>query len=156
PINPMNRARELDLLLADATPKALICHDGLFRDVVQSLPAEAGAAVPPIVLTTSPLDRQSRNDPRLFAGMQRLETPGAADLDATIGAPAGQAPPPRPIRPDDVAFLVYTSGTTGLPKGAMNTHANVTYNAQVYRDWMALEDGVGVLGVAPLFHITGL
>jgi long-chain acyl-CoA synthetase len=156
PINPMNRAREMGLLLADSAPKALICHDTLFCEVIRDLPAQAGVAVPPIVLTTSPLDGQGRNDPRLFAGMARVETPGAEGLEATIGAHAGRRPPARPIGADDLAFLVYTSGTTGLPKGAMNTHANIAYNAQVYRDWIGLEDGVGVLGVAPLFHITGL
>jgi long-chain acyl-CoA synthetase len=156
PVNPMNREREIGLLLADSTPKALICHDTLYRDVVQNLPAEQRGLVPPIVLTTSPLDRQTRNDPRLFAGMEKVATPGADDLDTVIRAHRGQKPPARPIKPDDVAYLVYTSGTTGLPKGAMNTHANITYNAQFYRDWIALQDGVGVLGVAPLFHITGL
>ncbi|HEY2050543.1 MAG TPA: AMP-binding protein [Caulobacteraceae bacterium] len=156
PINPMNRAREMGLLLADAAPKALICHDALFAEVIRDLPAETGVAVPPIVLTTSPLDRQGRNDPRLFAGMARVETPGADGLEDTIRAHDGHRPPARATQPDDVAFLVYTSGTTGLPKGAMNTHANLAYNTQVYRDWIGLEDGAGVLGVAPLFHITGL
>src|SRR5436309_3098708 len=56
----------------------------------------------------------------------------------------------------DVAFLTYTSGTTGPPKGAMNTHGNVVFNAQTYRDWMSLGEDDVVLGVAPLFHITGL
>ncbi|HBD38878.1 MAG TPA: acyl-CoA synthetase, partial [Cupriavidus sp.] len=51
---------------------------------------------------------------------------------------------------------VYTSGTTGVPKGAMNTHGNVAFNAQVYRDWITLGEGEPILGVAPLFHITGL
>jgi long-chain acyl-CoA synthetase len=156
PINPMNREREVGLLLADATPRALICHDTLYRDVVLNLPDAQRPLVPSIVLTTSPLDRQTRNDPRLFSGMERAATPGADDLDAVIAAHRGRTPPARRARPEDIAFLVYTSGTTGLPKGAMNTHANITYNAQVYRDWMALPDGVGVLGIAPLFHITGL
>lgn len=156
PVNPMNREREIGLLLTDSTPKALICHDSLYRDVIGKLPDEQRGLIPPIVLTTSPLDRQTRNDPRLFAGVERVETPGADDLETVIKAHRGQTPPARPIKPDDIAFLVYTSGTTGLPKGAMNTHANVTYNAQFYRDWIELEDGVGVLGVAPLFHITGL
>ncbi len=57
---------------------------------------------------------------------------------------------------NDVAFLTYTSGTTGPPKGAMNTHANVVFNAQAYRDWVGLSEEDVVLGVAPLFHITGL
>ena len=156
PINPMNREREIGLLFADATPKALICHDTLWRDVVLGLPDDRRGVVPSIVFTTSPLDRQSRNDPRLFRGVERVAAPGADDLEAVIARHRGQAPPVRPIKPGDIAFLVYTSGTTGLPKGATNTHANVSYNAQFYRDWIALEDGVGVLGIAPLFHITGL
>jgi long-chain acyl-CoA synthetase len=57
---------------------------------------------------------------------------------------------------DDVAILTYTSGTTGVPKGAMNTHATMLFNACTYREWMRLTDRDSVLGVAPLFHITGL
>ena len=56
----------------------------------------------------------------------------------------------------DVAFLTYTSGTTGPPKGAMNTHRNVVFNSEAYRRWMSLTPEDTVLGVAPLFHITGL
>ncbi len=156
PVNPMNRERELGLLLEDSRPSALICHDTLFRDVVARLPPETAPLVPGTVFTTSPLDLQSRDDPRLFADMRRYAPPGTEDLGAVIARHLGEAPPARPIAPDDIAFLVYTSGTTGLPKGAMNSHANVCHNAQVYRDWIGLQDGVGVLGIAPLFHITGL
>ena len=55
-----------------------------------------------------------------------------------------------------MAFLTYTSGTTGPPKGAMNTHRNVVFNSEAYRRWMSLTPDDTVLGVAPLFHITGL
>jgi long-chain acyl-CoA synthetase len=58
--------------------------------------------------------------------------------------------------PGDTAFLTYTSGTTGPPKGAMNTHRNVVFNSQTYREWCRLSSEDVVLGVAPLFHITGL
>ena len=156
PVNPMNREREIGLLLTDSKPKALICHDTLYRDVIENLDEDKRGLVPGIVLTTSPRDRQTRDDPRLFKDVEKIATPGADDLDTVIRAHLGQKPPARPIKPDDIAYLVYTSGTTGLPKGATNTHANITYNAQFYRDWIALQDGVGVLGVAPLFHITGL
>src|SRR5205814_2089619 len=54
------------------------------------------------------------------------------------------------------AVLTYTSGTTGPPKGAMNTHGNVVFNSQAYRQWCELGPGDVVLGVAPLFHITGM
>src|SRR5919198_688452 len=62
----------------------------------------------------------------------------------------------RGLTPDDVAVLSYTSGTTGRPKGAMNTHGNIVFNSEVYRVWMQLGQGDVVLGAAPLFHITGL
>src|SRR4051812_20041535 len=71
-------------------------------------------------------------------------------------ARGGGRPEPVVLGPDDVAFLVYTSGTTGPPKGARVTHGNVVFNAQTYRDWIGLGAGDVVLGVAPLFHITGL
>ncbi|MGA2925264.1 MAG: AMP-binding protein, partial [Solirubrobacteraceae bacterium] len=57
---------------------------------------------------------------------------------------------------DDTAFLTYTSGTTGPAKGAMNSHGNVVFNAQTYREWVGLSDEDVCFGVAPFFHITGL
>ena len=60
------------------------------------------------------------------------------------------------LAPQDIAFLTYTSGTTGRPKGAMNTHANVVFNATFYQQWMQLDSNDVVIGVAPFFHITGL
>jgi len=65
-------------------------------------------------------------------------------------------PPAVDLGLDSVAFLTYTSGTTGPSKGAMNTHRNVVFTAQAYRDWIELTTDDVVLGVAPLFHITGL
>ena len=58
--------------------------------------------------------------------------------------------------PSDIASLGYTSGTTGQPKGAMCTHGNMVYNGNFYRTWMKMTAEDGVLGVAPLFHITGM
>ena len=60
------------------------------------------------------------------------------------------------LAPDDVAVLTYTSGTTGQPKGAMNTHAGMVHGCCTYREWMELASADSVLGIAPLFHITGL
>lgn len=57
---------------------------------------------------------------------------------------------------DKVAVLTYTSGTTGEPKGALNTHGSLTFNSQTYREWMRLGSDDVILGIAPLFHITGL
>lgn len=154
PVNPMNRERELTLMFGDSEPKALVCLDTLWSDVVARLPLDAPR--PPIVFTTSALDLQGRNDAR---ALPKAAPPpeGAENLLRVIadmrGAPVPHGPKPKP---DDIAFLVYTSGTTGLPKAAMNTHGNVAFNAQAIARWYSLQDGDAIMGLAPLFHVTGL
>jgi long-chain acyl-CoA synthetase len=154
-INPMSRTRELSYLLADSGARVLVCleqlYDSVAREVVPGTDVE-------LVLTTSELEFQSRNDERLFKGLERQSFEGTTDFLRLIEQHRGQTPPPVRFTPDDVAFLTYTSGTTGVPKGAMNTHRNVVFTAQVYRDWMqqARSANPSVLGLAPLFHITGL
>ena len=59
------------------------------------------------------------------------------------------------VTPDTIAYLTYTSGTTGQPKGAMNTHGNIAFNARVYESVLRIGSDDVVLGVAPLFHVTG-
>lgn len=59
------------------------------------------------------------------------------------------------MQPDDVALIMYTSGTTGLPKGAMLTHGNIFWNA-LNVAFMGLRMSGATLTCAPLFHIGGL
>ena len=73
-----------------------------------------------------------------------------------------QAPSQWPkIEPDDIALLQYTGGTTGLPKGAMLSHNNLTSSVSIYEVWWAyppLADKVidRIICVLPLFHIYAL
>ncbi len=64
---------------------------------------------------------------------------------------AGATPPPAP---DSVALLMYTSGTTGVPKGVMLTHANLAANALAISTEHALSQIDRVLAVLPLYHIN--
>jgi fatty-acyl-CoA synthase len=69
---------------------------------------------------------------------------------------AAPAPPPVPASDDDVAMIMYTSGTTGRPKGAMLTHGNFWWNAinSIFCS-DTLQDDI-TLTAAPIFHIGGL
>jgi len=152
-INPMNKQRELTELLTDSGATVLVAMESLYRDVASKVVPGTKVRT---VITTSELEYQTRNDPRIFAGVERIACEGAEDMAGLLERFAGQAPPAVTLGPDDIAFLTYTSGTTGPPKGAMTTHRNVVFNAQTYRDWVGLTRDDVVLGVAPLFHITGL
>ena len=69
---------------------------------------------------------------------------------------AAQLPPAPPARPDELAVLLYTSGTSGLPKGVMLSHRNLSSNADDCVRAAKLEADHRFLGVLPLFHIFGL
>jgi long-chain acyl-CoA synthetase len=152
-VNPMNKERELEELLKDSGARVLVCLEGLYGAVARNVLDRTAVE---LVVTTSELEYQTRNDPRLFKGLERARHDGTEDMTELIDRHRGGAPPPVELGRDDVAMLTYTSGTTGPPKGAMGTHGNVVFNAQVYRDWCEVGLDDVILGVAPLFHVTGL
>lgn len=68
---------------------------------------------------------------------------------------------PEPIRPalagdDDLAVILYTSGTSGKPKGVMLSHGNLWANVDQVLNWIALSPADSLLGVLPQFHSFGL
>src|SRR5919202_536235 len=151
-VNPMLKGRELRFVLDDSGARALVALEGLHRDVAADVlpgsPVEA-------VITTSELEFATER-PSVLEGIERMRADGTHDLLELAGRFRGQAPPAPGLGLDDVAVLTYTSGTTGPPKGAMNTHRNVVFTSQTYRDWCELTEDDVILGIAPLFHITGL
>jgi long-chain acyl-CoA synthetase len=154
PVNPMYKQRELEGLLTDSGARVLIEQESLYPEAGRPAVESTGVTS---VITTSELDYVA--DPEsesLFAGVRRQRAEGTLDLLNLVRGYDGQRPASVELAADDVAFLVYTSGTTGPPKGAMNSHRNVVYNAEVYRRWVHLTRDDVCLAVAPLFHVTGL
>jgi len=77
------------------------------------------------------------------------------DLAAPTNAPPLPKPRRPPIDPDDPAMLMYTSGTTGRPKGALLSHANMLSAARAVAQSLALTPDDRVLSSLPLYHING-
>ncbi len=155
PCNPMLRERELGKILRSSGCLAMICQEDLFADVARAaLPSTAVR----YTITTSPLDflEPGRPLPSMLAGMRRNRHPDASDMLETVARHAGERPRAVDLTGDDVAFMVHTSGTTGDAKGAMNTHRNVVFATSVYEAWIDLTSNDVILGLAPLFHVTGL
>lgn len=154
-INPMNKARELTELLSDSGAAVLLCLEPLYDTVV----AEATTTwhLPALRATIT-----ARSDDFRWGGLQA----GAAEGGSQTGSPPrlmdlllryrGQRVAQQQTRAEDPAVLVYTSGTTGVPKAAVITHEGMSFNSQTYRNWLGLSGDDVILGIAPLFHITGL
>jgi long-chain acyl-CoA synthetase len=149
-VNPMNTSREAGYIIRDSGASVVLCLEALHDNAAAAL---ASLDNSDIHLITTPGD--------LFAGSRDtvIEVEGTAaalDFANLCGTSRGFAPPPHTPSPDDLAFITYTSGTTGEPKGAMNTHGNVSASTLTYRDWMGLSNNDSILAVAPVFHITGI
>jgi long-chain acyl-CoA synthetase len=155
PCNPMLRERELAKVLRGSGCRVLICQEDLYAEVGKAaLPSTAVEHA----ITTSPREFLAPDAPAptMLAGVAPARHAGTTDMLEAIARHAGQQPRPVEITGDDIAFMVYTSGTTGDPKGAMNTHRNVVFATSVYERWIDLTSRDVILGLAPLFHVTGL
>ncbi|MFK0121238.1 class I adenylate-forming enzyme family protein [Streptomyces sp. NPDC090994] len=151
PVNPMYKSGETGHVLRDAEASALICSDRAWEAYLRDTAADSPVR---IVLTACELDFQTRGDARVLA-FARQPVTDAEDL--TEAARAGHpAPPDRAPAAGDTALISYTSGTSGTPKGATNTHRNIMYNAERQRTGLGLPEAPVYFALAPLFHITGL
>ncbi len=156
PINPMLKHKELDYHLNDSGTKVLVCLESLYESVAKEV--VSGTEVEH-VFTTSELDflpEGAEGDLAPLANSSRQRFEGVEDLLEVLRETEPDEGAREQVSPGDTAYLVYTSGTTGQPKGTMETHSNVAFNSEVYRTWMRIGDEDSVLGIAPLFHITGL
>ncbi|MFF2807205.1 o-succinylbenzoate--CoA ligase [Streptomyces sp. NPDC058000] len=113
--------------------------------------ADSGAAA----LLHSPTCTPLADAVRAGTGLRTVlaaDGPGYEDLLAA----ASTAPVDEPVSHDDLALIMYTSGTTGRPKGAMLTHGNLTWNAVNVLVDVDLSADETALVSAPLFHTAGL
>lgn len=151
-LNPMYKAAEIAYYLEDAKPTIMITDGTLYTDAVRA--KVMTLSVQQVIITSAFDLLEDTRIPAPLANYTPEKHPDTQDF-MTICQTKGDDPQVTVLL-DDVALLTYTSGTTGNPKGAMNTHRNIAFNADVYRQWMHLDKHDVVVGMAPLFHITGL
>ena len=154
PLNPMYKEEELAYFCRDSGAKLLLTHDEIASNLdlsfLENTPIEK-------IITTSPLDflPAKADTPALLGKLRKRPVPGVMDMLEMIKPFEDKKPGDPGISPEDVAYLTYTSGTTGPPKGAMNTHGSIAFNARVYQTMQKIDSHDVMLGVAPLFHVTG-
>ena len=130
PLNTAYTAREVEYFLGDAEPRLVVCDPR----------AEAELA---------PLAQQ------VNAMLLTLDTVGGGTLmGLDQEAPASDLVVPR--AGDDLAAILYTSGTTGRSKGAMLSHANLASNALVLHEYWGWRQGDVLIHALPIFHVHGL
>jgi long-chain acyl-CoA synthetase len=126
PMNVLLKEREVAFYLGDPEAKLVFAwHE--FADAARAGAQEAGAEC----ILVEPAEFQS-----LVAGVEPV-----SDVAQRSG--------------EDTAVILYTSGTTGKPKGAELTHANLATNVEVMLGVFSIEDDDVVLGALPLFHSFG-
>lgn len=150
-VNVMNKRKELVYQLGDCEAKAIVCLESL-HELVSKVVADTPVQH---IVTVCELDYLDEV-PEMLAAAQRLDCQGATKWIDLIERHAGRELEPASPGPDDPAALSYTSGTTGPPKGAINTQQNIVYNAEVFARWYEMDETDCTVGMSPMFHITGL
>ena len=167
PVNPMNRAEELKHYIVDPDTKVAITTSDLAAELARAsdaLPAPQRLAHLLVTHFTDAFDdKVSGEDAPPAAWSDWLSTrhalPGLLDGQVHSWEDAlrvTSAVPELIVGPSDLAILPYTSGTTGLPKGCMHTHASIMHNAVASGLWGNGSAENVVLTVVPMFHITGM
>lgn len=131
-LNTRLQGPELEFMLSNSGSKVIIADPRLYERVAPAVPRLPALAHR---FTTG----EGYPDTRPWS---ELEEPGWA--------------PEVPVNEEDIANILYTSGTTGLPKGATLTHFNFAHTAIHYQRAMGITDQDRTLIAVPVFHVTGL
>lgn len=156
PCGPLFKAAELEYQLRDLGARVAVVADNLHPVLAQ---VQAATSVTEVFCThyadllpaepTLALPDELR--------MPRTRPAGTTDLmEAVTTLPANRRPAPISPAMDEVSLMTYTSGTTGLPKGAMLTNRNALFKTGITADCNDIRGDDVVLAIAPLYHIAGM
>ena len=163
PVNPMNRSEELKHTITDPDVKVAISAADLAGELIQAsdeLPESQRLRHLIVAHYHDAMGPEADVPPAWSEWLQTrhplpvLASGTVCDWRDALACTA--APPPHDRQPEDLSVLPYTSGTTGLPKGCMHTHASIMHNAVAGQLWTGGTHENVSLVVVPMFHITGM
>lgn len=163
-VNPLYTVRELRHQITDSGAKALFVLENFAHTVERS--GLAKKELEKVVLVAPGdllgfkgylVNAVSRYVKRV---VPRYDLPDAIRLSTVLTSPGAGAWKPQEVARDDIAFLQYTGGTTGLSKGATLLHRNVAMNVAQVEAWLRHEMEArkvsGIITALPLYHIFSL
>lgn len=165
-VNPLYTVRELKHQLQDSGARTIVVFENFAKTVQEAIP---GTDIRNVLLTQiGDLLGPGANVKGRFVNFIMRQVakqvppyalPQAVPLRQALAEGAKQTRTPVPLTRDDLAFLQYTGGTTGVAKGAMLTHGNVLANLLQTEAWAAdqLDGDIEVnLSLLPMYHILSL
>ena len=163
-VSPLLSALEMKHQLSDSRARGLVTLDAIFAahvtKIASELPdlklvvvASVGGFLPPLKRF---LGKRLKKIPQ--GKVTPLTGKTVLKIESVIkGSGYGDTDPGVKLTPDDIAYIQYTGGTTGLPKGAQLSHRNVVADLLITQHWLHWEKGRGLaLSGFPFFHIAGL
>lgn len=152
PFNVMLKDQEVNYICKQSGAKAIFCLD-LLAPMVLPVAAELGM-LKVVSIHATDFSEPTANIPPLLS-LPKQEVEGVVDFMEIIGADQGPVPQPHIDAENDLACLLYTSGTTGFPKGAMITHCNYNHSAGLVVDGLTVTEQDRLYLLFPMFHVGG-
>jgi long-chain acyl-CoA synthetase len=157
PSSPLNKEHELAYQVEDLNARVIVAASSLLP-VVEKVRARSALEHVFVVHYADLLPQAPTLDLPADLAAARAEArnvpSGCEDFLAVMKS--GARPAPVALSMDDVALMTYTSGTTGLPKGAMLSYGNALFKTRAAADCNGVAASDVLLSIAPLYHIAGM
>jgi long-chain acyl-CoA synthetase len=161
--NPLYSPRELHHQLADSGAEAIVVLENFASTLEKAI---EGTAVRVVIVTGAGDQLGAAKGPLVNAALRHVRRavpafrlPQAVSFNRALALGSRSPFREAAVKPEDIAFLQYTGGTTGVPKGAMLTHRNMLANLRQMHAWLGpaiRPEGETFVAALPLYHVFAL